>query len=289
MKIKGTNKVNVGHERVDKEEVRPSSQRQRIMKALMTDDLARNTEGTDPSSPPTAPASSSSSYSPSRPPFKYGDDVSKSQEISLGSNIHTEELAMRFSENCLEPKDENRENAASIQEMENAIRSLRSWQQNREELIADHSNSSLNFQGSVGDNFAENESTYSWKGEEEYKIQQYGETESSVQFSPRLADDNKIASIKHLMVGPKQPNETSANILKNLRVQEQRVHEVEANLMNGDIDVEDMKTRNMIRMKALELEQRWNTDGLDVMETNAEDLEASLRNYNAELEKYLLF
>ena len=144
MKLKGTNKVNVGHERVDKEEVRPSSHRQRIMKALMTDDLARNNEGTDPSSPPTAPASSSSSYSPSRPQFKHGDDVSKSQEISLGSNIHTEELAMRFSENCLEPKDENRENAASIQEMENAIRSLRSWQQNREELIADHSNPSLN-------------------------------------------------------------------------------------------------------------------------------------------------
>ena len=51
--------------------------------------------------------------------------------------------------------------------------------------------------------------------------------------------------------------------------------------------MEDMKTRNMIRMKALELEQRWNTDGLDAMENDAEDLEASLRNYNAELEKYL--
>ena len=278
------------HDRVEEEVTRPSSQRQRILRALMTDDMVRNSEeGAKAPSPPMAPASSSSS-SP-RLFGEYSDNVATSQEIPLALNVHPEELVMRFSENTLEPKDDNRENTASIREMDQAISSLRMWQQKRQEHMKNHSVPPLPIPEAVDGRFPNTNCTRSGDGGTEFGSQ-CNDSELSMPLSARLADDDKIASIRKLIDGSsKQQHETSVDVLRNLELQKKRVQEVESDLMDsaGDIDVAvaDLEARNLIRIKALELEQQWNTDGLELMDTTAEGLKASLEKFNAEVEKYL--
>ena len=284
MKTMGLNEVNEGHDHVDEEETKPSSQRQRIMKALLTDDIVKNTEGVP--FPPTVSTSPSSSYSPPPLNFSYDGGMLKDRDADEpGSNVSPDELAARFGENSLELKNGNGENATSIREMDDAIHSLRMWQQRRKEQM-DNQSSSPNFLEFIGKDFTDPDNTCSERGKDR-SVQYDEEIESSMPLSARLADDNKIASIREMIVGPKQHCETSENILKNLEHQKKRVQEVEMNLMDGEIDMEDLQTRTLMKSKVYELEQQWNADGLEEMETKAESLKASLRDYNMELEKYL--
>ena len=245
----------------DSTEERLSSQRQRIFKALITDDIIMNNSSDfdarfdgsaycgDISLNNSGASCSSSSGK------RLGEETSLENGAEHGKHRYEEEMSMRVQEHILDLKLDNADNNSDyLEEMDAAILSIRRWQEERSRRTSEIEGSlPLNdIHGAKYPVLSSPQQTSIFDLKLPSTVDLNGvirtETDFSEPLTARTANEETIASLKTLISNKKVANvQESDELMKALDAQERRVQDAASKSLSTNQDDEVIaRCRNVL-------------------------------------------